>query len=1188
LDRLAKKLMSVVVLAAGALFWSALLFADHSIDFVFDLDKVLIYEIKDPKTIASLSTSAIYLDSVQEHYRVVKGATEMIESLLKIPGARVSFFSAGLKVRNHEVLKKIKLRDGRSFFDIAHKVLSVEDVVVSQARYAAEWNIPLSSVDPQAVSLNPRFQGKFHKDLRRVLGDAGLDSAILVDDNIQFAYRGQEKNLLYLKELSQGLTAKEALTDIPLSHQDEFANLLKNKGQAEFADLHKLARARGLIELALKRSREKNIPLNEALWQIQWRQTPTGPVYQTGLIANSIVYEIGEQKFKEVSLTGMSKTALSGAIESRITRVEEFKALREICAKLKVRCWLFGGTAAGYAHYVKWDLLRESGDPRFQPDRFDYDYTNIFRSTQDADLVIDGTVEQAEKIENILRERFKHFQGSKPIWEVRLLKESRGEKEALLNNPNFLNQHTDSNSTGMIEVTKSAQGESAIRDLRDWTPRAGRRPIFFEDIYQSKLHYYFSPAHAATNRAAKGLNPPILSVIRYLTKAFQYELEIQPDDLVNIKKVIDDFDPGRDVQLGYLKNWIEKNGKKLIQHAVNIEYAWNTLEELGLRRKLAQMGDQNVQDSMAWWMSKEPLRSKPLGQGTGKTARELEITIVAHETKDFLAYESITRAHTGDPNVLISRNNTPGESAAYGDGFYTAIGREGARETGFTIRFTVDPNAREGEDFVLNPIQNQNKGRHVIFMNKNALKVIPESLNITPLEFFKMLASTEQFDLADRAIIEKVKRRIGNRLATNRAKQLREIEQVIRSALTSNKLNLILIDEYFGLHATHGGLDPVTIRATWSRILEMLLMLDGEGKDKELYGKFYAFINKWKPQEPWVVQKLLTELESKNSWRRRNAIYALCAIQVDTPGLVTMVIDAIQSEKDKRVLAGLITFLGQSKSDDARAVPEIFKALRHFNKALRRAAASALGNKTLRGGQQARDILNLMRRTSMVGDDWFLIQRPLMDALLRFSKDDDGALVVLRDAAQDLNLVVREKAIHILTEHMEARDPKTIRVLLKGLTSRNIVIKLCTIDAFSVLKPQDKEVALALARIIRSDPWYPARGRALHALYAIGPTDDQAILTLLKNWKKAQFNYPEARVLWKVRHVLPDSLQQYFRMRESMVGAMRSDEESLVDYIVKGANSPPEVDEAIKFYETKLAQQSLQAVRCVKEFLKNL
>ena len=68
-------------------------------------------------------------------------------------------------------------------------------------------------------------------------------------------------------------------------------------------------------------------------------------------------------------------------------------------------------------------------------------------------------------------------------------------------------------------------------------------------------------------------------------------------------------------------------------------------------------------------MGQEPLRSKPLGEGDGPTAEALGLTEVAHETKTFLAYESITRSHKGEPNVLISRRDTPGDGALHGEGF---------------------------------------------------------------------------------------------------------------------------------------------------------------------------------------------------------------------------------------------------------------------------------------------------------------------------------------------------------------------------------------------------------------------------------------------------------------------------------------------------------------------------------------
>jgi hypothetical protein len=485
----------------------------------------------------------------------------------------------------------------------------------------------------------------------------------------------------------------------------------------------------------------------------------------------------------EAEIQNEQKTAptiqeLEQGISDRLKRVEEFKFIEQEATKLGVKAYLFGGTAAGYAHYVKWDLQREKSDKRFQRDRFDYDYTNIYRSTQDLDIVIDGKPEQAQALQNALQNKYPHLQGNKTAWEVRLLTQDMGDKQAILNNPDFMNQHTDSNSTGMIEITQPKNGEHVVRDVRDWT---SKEPYFLKDVHDGMLHYYFSPLHETTKFAKEGRNPPIFSAIRFLTKAFQYELKIRPEDLARIKNVIDEFDPKQTAQHDYVAKWIEKNGKKLIQNAVNIEYAKNTLDHLGLRQKLQSIkGDTNVADSLAWWMNKEPLRSHPIGQGSGKTAKVLGLDIVAHETNNFLAYESITRAHTGDPNVLISRSNAAGEAAAFGDGFYTKLGKEGARGTGLTIRFHLDPNAKEGHDFDYEP-----KEDYVIVKNKAALKVIPESLNIGPVEYFEMLMASGESGLqrSDRGIIEKLKRRIGAKAQTLDGTQTKTILQMIHSQI---------------------------------------------------------------------------------------------------------------------------------------------------------------------------------------------------------------------------------------------------------------------------------------------------------------------------------------------------------------------------------------------------------------------
>jgi len=445
---------------------------------------------------------------------------------------------------------------------------------------------------------------------------------------------------------------------------------------------------------------------------------------------------------------------LQQAIVERTNRVAEFKSIAEWADKKGLRVWVAGGTAAGLAHFIKHDLEREWLDQnhleqKYFAARFTYDYYDIYRSTQDADIVIDGTEEDAKALEHFLAENFRYLQGSKTIWEVRLLNRSRGsgegEKDPLLS-PDFQNQNTDSHSTGMIELSQPKSDEPKVRDLKDWYNHSHAQ--FIKDVVDGELHFYKSKFHSKTKRFKAGINPEILSVIRYFTKAFQYGLKIRDEDRAVIQKIIDDFNPLAEVK-EYVWKQISKNSVKLFWNSQNVENSWNVLEEFGLRKKLVEFGVKYASTDVKVLMEREPLRTHAVGQGTGKTAAELEITMVAHETNSYLAYENITRSMRGSPNVFISRNNRPGEAAVHGDGFYTQKGKYGARGTGLTIRYQVDPNAREGTDFIT-------AGTYVIFRNKAALTTIDESVDISWLQYFGLLAD-DSIMASNRGVLEKMK-----------------------------------------------------------------------------------------------------------------------------------------------------------------------------------------------------------------------------------------------------------------------------------------------------------------------------------------------------------------------------------------------------------------------------------------------
>ena len=474
--------------------------------------------------------------------------------------------------------------------------------------------------------------------------------------------------------------------------------------------------------------------------------------------AGKVTREVRETKeTKAYKQAPISEQELSSFIADNLMKTPEFQSVRKVAQELGVRVWLFGGTASSFVHYAKEALLNQKGLKKLQINRFNWDFTDIFRSTQDLDIVVDGSREKINQLEEILLEKYPFFLGSKTRWEVRSLKDPSGTpgqigyKEALLNDFNFTHQNTDSHSLAMVEVTQSK--DPIVRDLKHWDSPQGEGQ-FLSDAIKGDITYYRNPRHFETERAKLGENPEIMSVVRVLIKAFQYDLKISQEARKQIQKIIHEFDPSTLTDAATQQ--FEKIVKKLVMHAVNIEYALKELDALNLREKLINIGDKNEFESSSWWINKAALESSEVGKGNGKTAEELEIDIVSHATYNFLAYESITRAHSGKPNVLISRQGFhPHEEATYVDGFYTLRGRVGHRDTGLNIRFKVNPHAREGTDFTIYRSE-------IIFHNKNALEVIPESLNFSAKKLFEVIKNPKKFNIdeSDKALWEKFLRKV--------------------------------------------------------------------------------------------------------------------------------------------------------------------------------------------------------------------------------------------------------------------------------------------------------------------------------------------------------------------------------------------------------------------------------------------
>lgn len=512
-------------------------------------------------------------------------------------------------------------------------------------------------------------------------------------------------------------------------------------------------------------------------------------VYSTGCQGLFLRRSFEVPRYSQLDSVELSSRELLDTVSAQIPRVIEFQAIRELAREKGVRVWLFGGSASSFLHYVKWDLVTQKGLLDLQRERFDYDFTNIFRSTQDIDLVVDAPPVVALEFQNLIAEKFPHFLGDRANqWEVRTLRYRMGSpgesgfKEALLDDQDFQKQNTDSHSIGMVELSVPIHEEPVVRDLRNWDRNTS---LFLADVLKGQITYLESHEHGQTRRALLGENPEILSVIRALVKAFQYELKLQSQDRLRMQRIVDQFDGGA-ITHPIARKKIETTAEKLVIHAMNLEYAMTTLDELGLRKRLIAMGDPSRYGSFAWWLNREPLRSFPIGQGTGKTAQELGVSLVAHETNHFLSYESINRSHAGSPNVFVSRKNAPGEVAVFGDGFYVTLGDRGSRGTGITIRFQVSPQAREGADFLLLG-EIGVETCYVLILNKNAIQVIPEVLEISALDYLQGIASGKKLSQNQQGPIWKLRRKLENGLSSGLIEQeeLKKVHELVLKQMTS-------------------------------------------------------------------------------------------------------------------------------------------------------------------------------------------------------------------------------------------------------------------------------------------------------------------------------------------------------------------------------------------------------------------
>ena len=508
-----------------------------------------------------------------------------------------------------------------------------------------------------------------------------------------------------------------------------------------------------------------------------------------------------------------SNERFAEALRSDLKAMPQFQFLQELAEKHGAKVYLFGGTAASGANFT-WRKEDANDHPgKYLPHRLEPRFENLFPPSKDLDVVVDAAPDVIEAIRKEVEARFPRNMpdGTKSAWEFRPLRFDWEGKQALWGNEEFLRQHNDSLSTSLLSLDPKAK--EVVLDLA--AIKGVTRPGLLESLRKGELHYFFSPEHHRTERFLRGMNPPILSAMRALSKSLEFDLKIR--QLEKLKEVVGEFRPSQ-VQ-GYPRRWIEKNGVKLFQSSGNLGRSFEVLRDVGLWEQLSQFGSRAQEGSLAWWMAKDPLPAKPLGV-EGKTARELGLTTVAHSTRDFKAYQVMSLSPTGRPNVFQSRPDAVGEAAVFGNGFYVAKGEKGAWDNPYTLVYDVHPDAREGIDFAY--VHTQKGQDWYKFLNESALRR-RESFSAIPLatQVRALLGLTkDEGNLPPQEYFSEMRGSIINEVRALPPAERFELEKILVESFSSSSSKVLALANDLGGFSSAGQ----------SYIVERLIKDAAEGK----------------------------------------------------------------------------------------------------------------------------------------------------------------------------------------------------------------------------------------------------------------------------------------------------------------------------------------------------------------------
>lgn len=308
------------------------------------------------------------------------------------------------------------------------------------------------------------------------------------------------------------------------------------------------------------------------------------------------------------------------AINDNLHGLVAYEYIAQKAQELGFRIWMFGGTAASYALFIKRKLYAEKkGIPFYTDGQERPEFFDIYSFLQDADFVIEGTKAQVDQLKAAISDNEwiqykKKDRWVRSLWDVMTLRTDQG--RGIIDSDHFLNQHNDTLSQGMIELTPvTAEDQMGapenpvdslkyrIRYARAFSLTSKETP-FFKAVYEGVNHYLPQERHKETFMYNQGKNPQILSVLRYLVKVSRSGLRIPQESFLKMKEVLEQSQEELTSLNPYATGRIENIVTQLFLESADIHRTLELLRRLGLIETIFEMNSRFYdKHSMAWYLS---------------------------------------------------------------------------------------------------------------------------------------------------------------------------------------------------------------------------------------------------------------------------------------------------------------------------------------------------------------------------------------------------------------------------------------------------------------------------------------------------------------------------------------------------------------------------------------------------------